>query len=61
MCSNYETVSRADRLLVFFGLICEDDERPVLTWPTGMAPFIRLAEDGLGNRRVGPLIPQRAS
>ncbi|QNK67821.1 SOS response-associated peptidase [Variovorax sp. PAMC26660] len=52
MCSNYETVSRADRLLSFFGVIREDDERPVLTWPTGMAPFVRLAEDGSGNRRV---------
>ena len=52
MCSNYESVSRADRLLSFFGVVREDDERPVLTWPTGMAPFIRLAEDGSGNRRV---------
>ena len=23
-----------------------------MTWPTGLAPFVRLAEDGSGNRRV---------
>ena len=52
MCSNYETVSRADRLLSFFGVVRKDQEGPILTWPTGLAPFIRLAEDGSGNRRV---------
>ena len=52
MCSNYEAVTRRDRLLSFFGVVRDDDEGPVVTWPTGMAPFIRLAEDGSGNRRV---------
>ncbi len=52
MCSNYEAVTRADRLLSFFGVVRAENERPVITWPTGMAPFIRLAEDGSGNRRV---------
>lgn len=52
MCSNYEAVSRADRLLSFFGVVRQDQEGPILTWPTAMAPFIRLAEDGSGNRRV---------
>ena len=52
MCSNYEAVSRADRLLSFFGVVRQDSEFPILAWPTGLAPFIRLAEDGSGNRRV---------
>jgi putative SOS response-associated peptidase YedK len=52
MCSNYEPVTRADRLLSFFGVIRERDEAPVVTFPTGLAPFIRLAEDGSGNRRA---------
>lgn len=52
MCSNYEAVTRADRLLSFFGVVREGDEAPVIAWPTGMAPFIRLAEDGSGHKRV---------
>ena len=52
MCSNYEAVSRGDRMLSFFGVARKDNEGPILTWPTGLAPFIRLAEDGSGNRRV---------
>jgi putative SOS response-associated peptidase YedK len=52
MCSNYETVTRADRLLAFFGVVREGKEPPLVTWPTGLAPFIRLAEDGSGKRRV---------
>ena len=52
MCSNYEAVTRADRLLSFFGVVREGDEAPVIAWPTGMAPFIRLAEDGSGLKRV---------
>jgi putative SOS response-associated peptidase YedK len=52
MCSNYETVTRADRLLAFFGVVRKGEEPPVVTWPTGLAPFVRLAEDGSGNRRV---------
>jgi putative SOS response-associated peptidase YedK len=52
MCSNYEAVTRADRLLSFFGVVREGEEPPVVTWPTGLASFVRLAEDGSGNRRV---------
>jgi putative SOS response-associated peptidase YedK len=52
MCSNYEAVTRADRLLSFFGVVREGDEKPVIAFPTNMAPFIRLAEDGSGHRRV---------
>ncbi|RQO57021.1 DUF159 family protein [Variovorax sp. KBW07] len=52
MCSNYETVTRADRLLSFFGVVREGDEKPLIAFPLNMAPFIRLAEDGSGHRRV---------
>ena len=52
MCSNYEPVSRADRLLSFFGVVRERDEPTATIFPTGLAPFIRLAEDGSGNRQV---------
>ena len=52
MCSNYEPVTRADRLLAFFGVVRARDEPPTVVFPTGLAPFIRLAEDGSGNRRV---------
>ena len=52
MCSNYEPVTRADRLLAFFGVVRARDEPPVVVFPTGLAPFVRLAEDGSGNRRV---------
>jgi putative SOS response-associated peptidase YedK len=52
VCSNYQPVTRKDRLLAFFGVERERDDAPVDTWPTGLAPFIRLAEPGSGNRRV---------
>lgn len=52
MCSNYEAVTRADRLLAFFGVVRERDEPPTVVFPTGLAPFIRLAEPGSGQRRV---------
>lgn len=52
MCSNYEAVSRADRLLSFFGVARERDDPTATVFPTGLAPFVRLAEDGSGNRRV---------
>ena len=53
MCSNYRPVTRVDRVLTFFGV-----ERDVRTpspdvaevWPLGLAPFIRLHEDGSGNK-----------
>jgi putative SOS response-associated peptidase YedK len=56
MCSNYQAVTRADRLLSFFNVFRSPDEPPLElqdeVWPTGLAPFIRRAEDGSGNRRV---------
>lgn len=52
MCSNYVAVSRADRLLSFFGIFRDGDDAPAEIWPTGPAPFIRLAEPGSGNRKV---------
>lgn len=52
MCSNYQPVTRKDRLLSFFGVERERDDAPVDTWPTGLAPFIRLAPDGSGPHRV---------
>jgi putative SOS response-associated peptidase YedK len=52
VCSNYQPVTRKDRLLQFFGVERERDDAPVDTWPTGLAPFIRLAEEGSGHRRV---------
>ncbi|RYF61695.1 MAG: SOS response-associated peptidase [Comamonadaceae bacterium] len=61
MCSNYEPVTRADRLLSFFG-VQHRDAASVITFPTGTAPFIRLSD--LGKReavdgRFG-LLPQWA-
>jgi putative SOS response-associated peptidase YedK len=52
VCSNYKPVTRKDRLLAFFGVECERDDESADTWPTGLAPFIRLAEEGSGNRRI---------
>lgn len=52
VCSNYKPVTRADRLLAFFGVERERDDESVDTWPTGLAPFIRLAEPGSGHRRI---------
>ncbi len=46
MCSNYVPVTRSDRLLTFFGVERSFDQVPADVWPTGMAPFIRLAEPG---------------
>jgi putative SOS response-associated peptidase YedK len=52
VCSNYVPVTRQDRLLSFFGVHRERDDAPVDTWPTGMAPFIRRAEEGSGHQRI---------
>ena len=52
MCSNYFPVTRSDRLLNYFGVDRPRDEPPVEVWPLGLAPFIRLAEDGSGNRVI---------
>lgn len=52
MCSNYRPVTRAERLLAFFGVTRERDEPPTDIFPLGPAPFIRRAEDGSGNKRI---------
>jgi len=52
MCSNYRPVTRQDRLLTFFGVERDRDEPPTDVFPTGLAPFIKRAEDGSGNRVV---------
>jgi putative SOS response-associated peptidase YedK len=47
MCSNYLPVTRADRLMTFFGVEYAKEEllqREV--FPLGMAPFIRLTVEG---------------
>ena len=46
MCANYVPVSRRERLLTYFGVERERDDPSVDTFPVGMAPFIRIAEDG---------------
>jgi hypothetical protein len=49
-------VTRADLLLSFFDVFASPDKPPSScrkeVWPTGLAPFIRRAEDGSGNWRV---------
>lgn len=52
MCSNYVAVTRAERLLTFFGVERDHDGPSVVTFPTGIAPFIRLADAGSGNKVV---------
>lgn len=53
MCSNYRPVTRTDRVLTFFGIERERHEPiPEETWPLGFAPFIRLHEDGSGNKVI---------
>ncbi|UUZ68283.1 SOS response-associated peptidase [Polaromonas sp. P2-4] len=50
MCSNYRPVTRMDRMLTFFGVERARDELPADVWPTGLAPIIRLAQDGSGKK-----------
>lgn len=38
--------------MTFFGVERARDEEPVDLWPLGMAPFIRLVEDGSGFKRI---------
>lgn len=53
MCANYQPVTRMDRLLTFFGVDREAGQAtPPEVWPLGLAPFIRLHEDGSGNKRI---------
>lgn len=49
MCSNYEPVTRADRLLSFFDVLHKDSPT-IVAFPTGLAPFIRLS--ALGEREA---------
>ena len=44
--------TRLHRLLTFFGVERNRDEAPADVFPTGLAPFVRLAEPGSGNRLV---------
>lgn len=55
MCSNYRPVTRSDQMLRFFGVALDEDLPPVDCRPTGMAPFIKLAEDGQRVERVATL------
>ena len=50
MCANYHPVTRMDRMLTFFGVEREAGELPPEVFPTGLAPFVRLAESGSGNK-----------
>jgi putative SOS response-associated peptidase YedK len=54
MCSNYQPVTSEQRLLTFFGAerAPELDPTPAEVWPLGLAPFIRLHQDGSGNRII---------
>ena len=49
MCSNYRPVTRLDRLLTFFGVERDRDDPPEDVFPLGLAPFIRLRRDGVGD------------
>lgn len=46
MCANYIPVTSAERLLQFFGVVRGIDEPMREVFPSGLAPFIRLAPDG---------------
>lgn len=68
MCSNYVPVTASDRLLQHFDVVRDHraGELPVDLWPSGVGPFIRLADPQSGNRmaledgRFGLVAPQRA-
>lgn len=46
MCSNYQPVTRADRLLTFFGVQRDHDDPPGEVFPLSTAPFIRHSVEG---------------
>ncbi len=53
MCANYRPVTRADRLLSYFGVEREPGQpTPPEIWPLGLAPFIRLHERGSGQKVI---------
>lgn len=46
MCANYTPVTSAERLLQYFGVVRVNDEPVHDVFPSGLAPFIRMAPDG---------------
>ena len=46
MCANYVPVTKAQRLLDFFGVSSSKDEAEHDVFPSGLVPFIRLAPPG---------------
>jgi putative SOS response-associated peptidase YedK len=46
MCANYEPVTRADRMLGFFGVHPHGPSTPPEVWPLGLAPIIHLEREG---------------
>lgn len=53
MCSNYVAVTSLDRLLSFFGVEPSGDmDLPPEVYPLGLAPFIRRAQEGSGNKVI---------
>ena len=52
MCSNYDPAKNIDEMQRLFGLSRTMDYQPRNgeVWPTGLAPFIRLALDGSGEK-----------
>ena len=53
MCANYRPVTRMDRMLTYFGVErAPGQPTPPEVWPLGLAPFIRVHEDGSGNRVI---------
>ena len=53
MCSNYRPVTRSDWMLGLFGIERSEDAVPADCWPTGLAPFIRLARSGQREVQTG--------
>jgi putative SOS response-associated peptidase YedK len=52
MCSNYRPVTSKDRMWTYFGVKQDRDEVPVDVFPTGFAPFIRMAKAGSETDKV---------
>ena len=49
MCANYNPTLDSERLQRFFGVWRDAGILPPEVWPLGVAPFIRLHEDGSGH------------
>ena len=57
MCSNYDAVTEEQRTLTFFGVGYRSEREAKeaarkQVWPTQLAPFIRLHQDGSGNKVI---------